>query len=140
MMHYYGTGKTVIVNKFTVVIQEYFQEKVMAWLETFGKNLIGIKHHWLRYKYAPSRGQIHAHMLVICDNKEILQKCHDLKHDKKLMASHLASWLGDTLGMTAKINKNYAMIDLKMEAHPSTVKFGSLVSKDLDMDVTLHAS
>jgi hypothetical protein len=75
-------------------------------------------------------------MLVICDNKEIMQKCHDLKHDKKLMASHLASWLGDT-GMTAKINKNYAMIDLKMEAHPSTVKFGSLVNKDLDKDVTL---
>jgi hypothetical protein len=60
-----------------------------------------------------------------------------LKHDKKLMASHLASWLGDTLGMTAKINENYAMIDLKVEAHPSTVKFGSLVNKDLDKDVML---
>jgi hypothetical protein len=42
--------------------------------------------------------------------------------------------------MTAKINKNYATIDLKMEAHPSTVKFGSLVNKDLDKDVTLYAS
>lgn len=109
----------------------------MAWLETVGKNLIGIKHHWLRYEFAPSRGQIHAHMLVICDNKEIMQQCHDLKHDKKLLASHLASWLGDTLGMTAKINKNYAMIDLKTAAHPSTVKFGSLVNKDLEKDVTL---
>jgi hypothetical protein len=38
MMQYYGTGETAIVNKFTVVIQEYFQERVMAWLETVGKN------------------------------------------------------------------------------------------------------
>jgi hypothetical protein len=91
MMNYYGTEKTAIVNKFTVVIQEYFQEKVMAWLETVGKNLIGIKHHWLHYEFAPSRGQIHAHMLVIFDNKEIMHQCHDLKQDKKLMASHLAS-------------------------------------------------
>jgi hypothetical protein len=29
------------------------------------------------------------------------------------------------------------MIDLKVEAHPSTVKFGSLENKDLDKDVTL---
>jgi hypothetical protein len=66
MMNYYGTGKTAIVNKFSVVIQEYFQERVLAWLERVGKNLIGIKHHWLCYKFAPSRGKIHAHMLVIC--------------------------------------------------------------------------
>jgi hypothetical protein len=92
MINNYGTGKTVIVNKFTVVIQEYSQERVMAWLETVGKNLIGIKHHWLRYKFAPSRGQIHAHMLVVCDNKEIMQQCHDLKHDKKLLASHFYSF------------------------------------------------
>jgi hypothetical protein len=47
MINNYGTGKTAIVNKFTVVIQEYFQERVLAWLEAVGKNLIGIKHHWL---------------------------------------------------------------------------------------------
>jgi hypothetical protein len=135
--HFSVAGKAAIINKFTVVIQEYFQARVMAWLETVGKTLIRIKHHWLRYEFAPSRGQIHAHMLVICDNKEIMKKCHDLKHDKKLMASFLARWLGDTLGMTAMVNKDHATIDLKKEDHPSTVKFGSLLDKDHAKDVTV---
>jgi hypothetical protein len=131
------TGKTSIVNKFTLVIQEYFQERVKAWLETVGKRLLGIKHHWLRYEFAPSRGQIHAHMLVICDNKEVMRQCRARKHDTQQLARYLSSWLADTLGMTANINPEYAQINRRLEAHPSTVRYGSLEQQDLDKDVVL---
>jgi hypothetical protein len=132
-----ASGRAAIINKFTLVIQEYFHERVEAWLDTVGKKLIGIKHHWLRYEFAPSRGQIHAHMLAICDNNDVLQKCQSLKHDKKQLANYLASWLGDTLGMTAVVNTNYAGLDLKEEVHPSKVSYGSLVQQDMGKDVTL---
>ncbi len=79
-------GKPAIINMYTLVIQEYFQERVKAWLDTVGKELIGIKHHWLRYEFAPSRGQIHAHMIVICDNKDVLSNCLALKHDRTQLA------------------------------------------------------
>jgi hypothetical protein len=134
---YATIGRPSIINKFTLVVQEYFQERVTAWLDTVGKNLIGIKHHWLRYEFAPSRGQIHAHMLVICDNKNVMNQCQTLKHDTKRLAKFLASWLEDTLGMTASINPEYAKMDLKKENHPSTVTFGSLKGQNLDKDVAL---
>jgi hypothetical protein len=130
-------GKPTIVNKFTLVIQEYFQERVKAWLETVGKKLLGIKHHWLRYEFAPSRGQIHAHMLVICDNKEVMKQCQARKHDKQQLARYLSSWLADTLGMTANVEPKYAKIKRNQETHPSTVRYSSLVDQDLDKDLVL---
>jgi hypothetical protein len=130
-------GRPTIINKFTLVIQEYFQERVTAWLDTVGKHLLGIKHHWLRYEFAPSRGQIHAHMLVICDNKNVMDQCQKMKHDSKRLAKFLASWLEDTLGMTASINREYEKIDLKNEVHPSTVRFGSLQGQNLEKDIAL---
>jgi hypothetical protein len=108
-------GRASIVNKFKLVVQEYFQERVMAWLETVGKELLGIKHYWLWYEFAPSRGQIHAHMLVICDNTDVLKHCQKLKGNRPKIPKFLASWLGDTLGMTASINSSYAKLDLKKE-------------------------
>ena len=52
-----------IVNDYTLIVQEYFQERVKIWLSTIGAKIFHIKHYWLRYEFAPSRGQIHAHML-----------------------------------------------------------------------------
>ena len=52
----------------TIVIQEYFQERVRKWPATVGKHVFKIKHYWLRYEFAPIRGQIHCHMLAITEN------------------------------------------------------------------------
>jgi hypothetical protein len=131
------SGKPAIINMYTVVVQEYFQERVTAWLDTVGKNLLGIKHHWLRYEFAPSRGQIHAHMLAICDNKEVLKHCLALKYDKQKLALYLSSWLSDTLQMTATINDKWKDIDAKREVHPSTLKFTDLKEDDVGKDVVL---
>ena len=55
---------TVInINDYIIVVQEYFQKRVQNWLDTVGKDIFKIKHHWCRFDFAPSRGQIHAHML-----------------------------------------------------------------------------
>lgn len=68
-----------LVNEYTLVIQEYFQKRVKNWLETVGKNVFNIKHHWLRFEFAPGRGQIHAHCLLILDNMSMQKEAHDAK-------------------------------------------------------------
>ena len=69
-------GYVQSINDYTLIVQEYFQQRVMAWLKTIGKIIFGIKHHWLRYEFAPGRGQIHAHMLAITDHMKQLRIAH----------------------------------------------------------------
>jgi hypothetical protein len=61
-----------LINDYTLIVQEYFQERVKIWLETIGAKVFHIKHYWLRYEFAPSRGQIHAHILAIHDNPNVM--------------------------------------------------------------------
>jgi hypothetical protein len=62
-----------LVNDYTLIVQEYFQEPVKIWLSTIGAKVFHIKYYWLRYEFAPSRGQIHAHMLAIHDNPRVME-------------------------------------------------------------------
>jgi hypothetical protein len=121
----FETSRASIVNEHTVVVQEYFQARVQFWLETVGKDLLKIKHHWLRYEFAPSRGQIHVHMLAICENLDMLTTCHDLKDDKEELARYLSAWVEDTLGMTATFNPKFdnELNGTSDSIHPSTVSF-----------------
>ncbi len=95
-----GSKKLVeIVNDYTIVIQEYFQLRTEEWLETVGKKIFGIKHYWVRYEFAPGRGQIHAHLLAIPEDQSIYRLCHeDLKqpNGKEIRARRMADWLGQT--------------------------------------------
>ena len=36
-----------LINDLTVVVQEYFQRRVKAWMEIVGKPIFKIKHYWL---------------------------------------------------------------------------------------------
>jgi hypothetical protein len=54
-----------LIDKHTIIVQEFFQIRVRAWVETVGAKLYGIKHIFIRYEFAAGRGQIHAHMLAI---------------------------------------------------------------------------
>ena len=36
-----------LVNDYTLIIQEYFQQHVKYWLETVGSSVFKIEHHWL---------------------------------------------------------------------------------------------
>jgi hypothetical protein len=95
-------GSSRHINEFTLVIQEYFQLRVKSWLNTVGKCIFKISHHWLRFEFAPGRGQIHAHMLAIVDNKDILREAYNLRcagHSQQ-HANLLSRWVEDTFSMT----------------------------------------
>jgi len=58
-------GLVAAMNAHSGVVQEFFQIRVKEWLETVGRRIFNIGHYWVRYEFAPSRGQIHAHLLAI---------------------------------------------------------------------------
>ena len=72
-----------IVSDYTLIVQEYFQERVKIWLSTIGAKVFHIKYYWLRYEFAPSRGQIHACILAIHEDPNVISPYHKNKTDKK---------------------------------------------------------
>ena len=63
-----NNARNQAVNDYLIVIQEFFQKRTKDFLDNIGKDLFGIKHYWIRYEFAKSHGQIHAHLLAITDN------------------------------------------------------------------------
>ena len=93
-----GNPKFVqLVNDHAIVIQEYFQHRVVSWLDTVGKAIFGIKHYWVRYEFAPGRGQIHAHLLAIPEDQDIYRIAYDVhkaeeEGDSFTRATVFADW------------------------------------------------
>ena len=110
-MVYVGSPKLIqLVNDYTIVIQEYFQKRVETWLQTVGKKIFSIKHYWVRYEFAPGRGQIHAHLLAIPDNHDIFVSCHRLLKDQdgqEARAKCMAKWAQSTFGLTASVSEGF---------------------------------
>jgi hypothetical protein len=52
-------------NDYSHVIQEYFQARAEDFMNNFAKKVFGINHYYMRFEFAKSRGQIHAHILCI---------------------------------------------------------------------------
>lgn len=123
-----------IMNDYASVVQEYFQQRVQLWISTVGKEIFGIMHHWLRYEFAPSRGQIHAHILAISDDKQILHDMHKAKHDQDLQAVILSSWAHKKFGLTAMHDANFTKND-EIHYNPVDLYFGQ--TKDVVLDETL---
>ena len=118
------TNYISIVNDYTLIVQEYFQQRIEIWMKTIGKHVFGIKHHWLRYEFAPGRGQIHAHMLAITDHQHIFKQAYLHRHNPNKQAEILSAWATNTFGMTASVPdieepNNYPPDD----SHPSSIKF-----------------
>ena len=126
------TSKVKLINDYSIIVQEYFQMRVEIWIQTVGKIIFGIKHHWLRYEFAPSRGQIHAHMLVICDNIDIQNKCFQLKDNKEELANFLCNWIQNSIGMTANISLENNKEEYS--CHPSSCYFKDILEIDQNSD------
>ena len=120
-----------LVNDYTIIIQEYFQQRIQIWLDTVGKNVFGIKHYWLRFEFAPSRGQIHAHMLAIHEDANVLQEYHRLRDNKTSQALYLQEWAERSFRMTASLPKN-AELEKNHGPHPATQYYSELT--DLPRD------
>jgi hypothetical protein len=112
-------------------VQEYFQQRIQLWLDTVGKNVFGIKHYWLRFEFAPSRGQIHAHALCIHEDPNVLQEYHRLRANKTLQALYLQEWAERSFGMTASLPKN-AELEKTSGKHPSTQCYSDLTNVPRD--------
>ena len=120
-------GGSRYVNEFTLVIQEYFQKRVETWIETVGTHVFKIKHYWLRYEFAPGRGQIHAHMLLILDNKEHLTRVYEAKDDEE-KARIVKEWMEKHVGLVADIpNSYYAKQKRKEFEHPSNKRLCEVI-------------
>ena len=97
-----------------MVVQEYFQKKVVKWLETVGKKLFRIKHYWIRYEFAPGRGQIHAHLLAIPADHNIYELCHSdslQENGDALRSQRMARWAEQHLGLTASVSNDFTSLD-----------------------------
>ena len=86
-----------------------------------------IKYYWLRYEFAPSRGQIHAHMLAIHDNPKVMEPYYSNTTNKKEQVKFLHQWRTEELGMTASFPETFSSPTSEREPHPS---------KFLDKDIS----
>lgn len=132
-----GSPKLVqLVNDYSLVIQEYFQLRTKAWLDTVGKEIFGIKHYWVRYEFAPARGQIHAHLLAIPENHDIFEQCyHDLQQPdgEQLRADRLAEWAEQTFGLTASVDSEFDNRNPPGSPSPASIRFSEVPDNDEDI-------
>ena len=101
------TAKVKAVNDYSIVVQQYFHKRVEKFLNTVGKELFGIRHYWLRYEFAKSRGQIHCHLLAItsdcCDPNGITAQLFASGKDRKTQAELLGQWVDDRFELSAEM-------------------------------------
>ena len=127
-------GRVQMINDYALVVQEYFQIRVKEWLRLIGKDLFGIKHYWVRYEFAPSRGQIHAHMLCISEDQSMNQAMYELRRDGDAQADALSHWCKEKLGLTACHDSSLFEVDVKEASiNPVCHHYGDSVDKTFDI-------
>ena len=123
---YVGSPKlTQILNDYSIVVQEFFQLRFQAWMNSCGKEIFGIEHWWGWFKFTPGRGQIHIHFLAIRKNQNILKLCHNtLKQQdgKKKRDQLLADWCQQQFGLTATVNDNFDNIVIPSSQSPCSLQ------------------
>ena len=120
-------------NEYSIVVQEYFQQRVDIWLQTVGRKVFHIKHYWIRFEFAPSRGQIHAHMLVICDRTFISPlEQHIAKHPQQ-KTQILSEWVQRSFDMTSLLNLDMQGNDALLTCqYPSSIYYSKAPVQNVD--------
>lgn len=96
------------VNDYAIVIQEFFIHRTEDYLNTIGRDVLGIEHYWLRFEFAKGRGQIHAHILVMLKKNlqaRIQEQVDAAKGNREKEAQAVAKWAQKQFGMTAQYNE-----------------------------------
>jgi len=131
---YAGSPKLVqLVNDYSIVIQEYFQRRTELWLNTVGKEIFGIDHYWVRYEFAPGRGQIHAHLLAISRYNDIYADCYTVlkeKNGETTRAELLSEWAESTFGLTACVDDGFDEIEICSKKSPVSIRFSDINEND----------
>lgn len=71
------------------------------------KRNFGIKAYWIRFEFAPSCGQIHAHILFISSNKEALTLYGNPNIPDKKKIHLLEEWSKHSFRMSASIHDEF---------------------------------
>lgn len=132
-----GPGFVQMVNDYSIVIQEYFQERVVEWLDSVGKSIFGIKHYWIRYEFAPGRGQIHAHLLAISEDQEVYKIAHDIyRHGggssdspEADRAKLLANFAKEKFDLRASVDDDFDGI-AEEEYQPCSIRFTDVCTSE----------
>ena len=134
---YAGSPKlSKLLNEYSIVVQEYFQKRVELWLNTVGKKVFGIEHYWVRYEFAPGRGQIHAHLLAIAGKSEIHRLCHELlqgENGEERRSEVVGEWAGQRFGLTASVDAGFDELDVDKANTPNTIRFSDVPATEHDI-------
>ncbi len=122
------------VNNCSIVIQEYFQIRVEEFLNTVGKQILGIEHYWVRYEFAPSRGQIHAHLLAIAPKTTILKDYWNEMDNAEKQAEILSIWAKKKFGLSAELDE----IIENFPIHPCSERYSEVKDKKHDKNCLLN--
>ena len=114
-----------LINDYSIVIQEYFQKRVITWLEEVGKPMLNLTNYWIRYEFAPGRGQIHAHLLAISEDQNIYRICQidHIREGEAKRAETMAQWAANKFNLTASVCPEFDEIQVKPEYSPCGILF-----------------
>ena len=104
-----GSIETEPKNDYALVIQQYFIKRAENFLNTVGKELLGIKYYWGRMEFAKGRGQIHIHLLGILDKtmtRDVQDQLNDGGRSHADQAKLVGDWAERVFGMTSSIDRN----------------------------------
>jgi hypothetical protein len=87
------TEKVRAVNYYCIIIQEYFQARVLYFLEKYAKEVFGIHHYYARFEFAKSQGQFHVHILAILGKKSSIIELNDLVYREDMTWKNRRKWL-----------------------------------------------
>jgi hypothetical protein len=92
------------VNYYSIIIQEYFQARVMDFLGNYAKELFGIQNYLARFEFSKSLGQINVHHLEMLGKKSRITELNDLVYveinDMKKQVRITDYWMTTVCGLT----------------------------------------
>jgi hypothetical protein len=77
------TEKVRAENYYSIIVQEYFQVRVLDFLENYAKDVFGIHHYYTRFKFTKNQGQIHVDILDMLRKKYSIIKLNDLVYRER---------------------------------------------------------
>ena len=129
-------AKHVLIDRYSGVIQEFFQIRTDNWLETVGKDVFGISHYYCRFEFAKGRGQIHAHILAITKDTHLIYDVHKKMKEKNPQgaADILSSYARGRLDMTEELSDDTNKTHNANYVNPLLKKFSEI--NDIEEDGT----
>ena len=109
--------------------------RVELWVKTIGKTVFDIKHYWVRYEFAASRGQIHAHILVITDNIKVYNIYSSLNGNPNVQAEFLRQWVEKRMNMVNTYLTDEEIKNFKKtkDDHPAKIMYQDVEDDEDDI-------